>query len=232
MSSSQLPGKIWYLKKVNLFKGMSKDEMMELARMTEMRNIRKKEIIYLPGQPGNHVYLLKKGIVKISRILPEGKKLTLALLEPGEIFGELEAVEESVRDAEAEAHTDVLICVLSRGDLMNLVRSKPELGIRLSKLMGFRRRVIENRMENLIYRTIPQRLASLLVELTRQFGEKLPDGIRLSVSLTHEDMASLIGASRATVTEALNELKKQGLIEITGKRITVKQIESLTSLSR
>lgn len=232
LHSDTSPGKIWYLKKVNFFKGMTQEDMTALAHVTEMKNIRKKDVIFLPGQPGNHVYLLKKGYVKISRILPDGRELTMALLQPGEIFGELEAVEESPRNTQALAHTDALICVLSKSDLMNLIQKKPELGIRLTKLIGFRRRVIENRLENLIYRNVPERLAALLVELSQQFGEKADEDIRINIALTHEDLANLIGTARATVTETLGEFKDQGLIASQGKLITIKRLDRLTSIWR
>ena len=125
-------GKIWYLQRVNLFADISSEEMMELARMTQEKTFRKKEIIYLPGQQGNHVYLLKKGIVKISKITEDGRELTLALLKPGEVFGEVEAMDQSRRDTQAEAHSDTMICMLGRDDFLKMIQSKPQLGIRLS----------------------------------------------------------------------------------------------------
>lgn len=213
--------KIWYLKKSLLFAGLSYSDMNALAGMTTMKDFRRKEIIYLPGQPGENVYLLKKGVVKISRITGDGRELTLALLRPGEIFGELEALTEGASATQAEAHSDVLICVLSREKLVAMMQSRPELGIRLSKLIGLRRRVIENRLENLVFRDIPQRLALLLGELTEQFGESRPEGVRISIPLTHEDIANLIGASRATVTEALSDMKRQGLIGNEGKFLLI-----------
>ena len=110
---------------------------------------------------------------------------------------------------------------------MSFMQSKPELGIRLSKLIGFRRRTIENRMENLVFKNIPQRLSSLLVELTDQFGEATSNGIKIDISLTHQDLANLIGAARATVTETLNDFKDRGFIETSGRSLTVKNLERL-----
>jgi len=224
-------GKIWYLQKVDLFKGMSKEEMMNLARMVQERSFRRKEIIYLAGEPGNHVYLLKKGIVKISKVTGDGRELTLALLKPGEIFGELEAVGETSRDTQAEAHSDLLICVLRRDDLMRLVEMKPRLGIQLSKLIGFRRKVIENRLGNLIFRTVPERLATLLLELAREFGEPSGNVTTITLPLTHQDLANLIGSARPTVTETFNEFKAKGIVDVSGKTITVKDSQALKTLS-
>jgi len=214
-------GKIWYLKKINLFKSMSQEEMMQLAQKVVEKSFRKKETIYLPGQPGNHVYLLKKGVVKISKITNDGRELTLALLKPGEIFGELEAMGEGNRDGQAEAHSDVLICALNKNDLMNMLKMKPDLGIRLSKLIGFRRHTIENRLENLVFRAIPEKLAALLLELSEQFGEESLEGIKINLSLTHQDLANLIGATRPTVSETLIDFKNKGLIDVKGKSILI-----------
>ncbi len=211
--------KIWYLKRINLFEAMSPEEMEALARRTTMRAYRRRQVIYLPGQPGRLVYLLKKGVVRISRLTPEGRELILALLRPGEIFGELEALgEEGGGATQAEAHSDAMICVLTREDLMDLLRAKPDVGIRLSKIIGLRRRVIENRLENMIFRSVPQRLAVLFLELHRDFGEEREGETRISIPLTHEDIANLIGAARATVSETLSAFKDQGVLLSSGKR--------------
>ena len=224
-------GKIWYLSKFNLFKGMTSQEMGMVEKMTTMQSFRKKEPIYIMGQPGKSVYLLKKGVVKISRILPDGRELVLGLLKSGEIFGELEAVNDEDRQAQAEAHDDVMICVMNRNDFLRLMQSKPELGVRLSKIIGFRRRIIENKLENLIFKTIPQKLGILLLDLAEQFGKKEPQGILIDLSLTHQDLANLVAASRTTVTETLQAFKEHGLIDIQGRRIRLVRLEALKSLS-
>lgn len=224
-------GKIWYLSKFNLFKGMTSQEMDMVGKMTTMKSFRKKEPIYLMGQPGKSVYLLKKGVVKVSRILPDGRELVLALLKAGEIFGELEAVNEEDRQAQAEAHDDVMICVMNRNDFLKLMQSKPELGVRLNKIIGFRRRVIENKLENLIFKSIPQKIGILLTELAEQFGKRESRGVLIDLSLTHQDMANLIAASRTTVTEALQSFKDKGFIDMEGKRIRLLKPEALKNLS-
>jgi len=188
-------------------------------------------VIFLPGDSGTSVYLLKKGVVKISKIAPDGRELTLAFLKPGEIFGELEAVGEASRDTQAEAHSDLLICVLRRDDLLRLVEMKPRLGIQLSKLIGFRRKVIENRLENLIFRTIPERLAALLLELAREFGEPNGNTMKIDLPLTHQDLANLIGSARPTVTDTFNEFKAKGIVDVSGKTITIKNPQALKTLT-
>lgn len=230
-SSQSTTTKIWYLKQINLFKEMTKEEMMALAKMVQEKTFKKKDPIYLPGDSGKQVYLLKKGVVKISRITPDGRELTLTFLKPGEIFGELEAVEDCLRDTQAEAHNDVLICILRQNHLLDFMKTKPELGIRLSKLMGFRRHVIESRLENLVFRSIPQRLAFLLLELGQQFGENNSPALKINIPLTHQDIANLVGAARQTVTETLLDFKSQGLIEMVGKGIMLKNPQGLKNIA-
>lgn len=210
---------------------MTSQEMGMVEKMTTMRSFQKKEPIYLMGQPGKSVYILKKGVVKVSKILPDGRELVMGLLKPGEIFGELEAVNKEDRQTQAEAHNDVMICVMNREDFLRVMQSKPELGIRLTKIIGFRRRVIENKLENLVFKTLPQKLAILISDLSEQFGKKDARGILIDLSLTHQDIANLTAASRTTVTETLQSFKDQGLIDIHGKKILILKPSILKNIS-
>src|SRR3989344_8340456 len=129
MTTTSATAKIWYLKQVNLFKWMSKEDMEQMAKVVVEKSFRKKETIYLPGEPGKSIYLLKKGVVKISKVTPDGRELTLAFLKPGEIFGELEVMGETTRDTQAEAHSDLLICVLRRVFFILIMGMKANVGI-------------------------------------------------------------------------------------------------------
>jgi CRP-like cAMP-binding protein len=213
--------KIWYLQRINLFKGMTPEEMDALARMTRMESVKKKTTIFLPGDPSRQVYLLKEGRVKISRISEEGRELTLALLGPGEIFGELEALDDLPRDTLAEALEETQLCVIHKELFLEMLRRRPELSFRLIKLIGFRMRRIESRIEDLVFKDVPARLAHLLIELSKSYGKASPQGIRLQVKITHQEIANLIGSIRETVSAALGEFKKEGLIAFEGRRIVL-----------
>ncbi|MFQ5950163.1 MAG: Crp/Fnr family transcriptional regulator, partial [Nitrospiria bacterium] len=147
--------KIWYLKKIRLFEEMTSEEMGELDRVTRMESVKKKTPIFFPGDPSKQVYLLKEGRVKISRVSEDGREVTIALLEPGEIFGELEILDDSPRDTLAEALDDSRICVLQKELFLTLVRRKPEFSFRLTTLIGSRMRHIESRVEDLVFRDVP-----------------------------------------------------------------------------
>ncbi|MBI3606924.1 MAG: Crp/Fnr family transcriptional regulator [Nitrospirae bacterium] len=221
MTVRVLESKLWYLQRVNLFQEMTGEEMRELERTTRMESVKKRSAVFLPGEPSRHVYLLKTGRVKISRVSEEGREVTLALLEPGEIFGELEVLDDSPRDTIAEALDDSAICLIPREQFLALVRLKPELSFRLTKLIGSRLRKIETRVEDLVFRDVPSRLAHLLVQLADEHGRTTARGIHIDIKITHQEIANLIGSTRETVSAALGDLKKAGLIDFEDRSITL-----------
>lgn len=222
--------KLWYLKHIKLFAGLSEAEIQEMERITRMQEVKKKQPIYLPGDPANTVYLLKKGRVKLASSAPSGKEVTFEILEAGEIFGELEALEDSPRETLAEALDDALICAIRREDFDRYLREHPNLSVKLTKLIGLRLRKIQTRVEDLVFRDVPARLAHLLLELSKTDGA--PDGpdIRIRIKLTHQEMANLIGRTRETVSTVLGHLREQGLIKIDGRSITILNPSGLSRL--
>jgi len=213
--------KIWYLNQINFFKGLPKREIERLNRVTIMKDFKAKQVLYMQGEPGENVYLLKRGMVKISKTLYDGNELILSIIKSGEIFGELEVIDKESRHTQAVAYSQVLICIINRQELIKMVRSNPELGFRLTKIIGFRRRVIENRLENLVFRSVTEKLAALLLELKDQFGKDTESGVLIDITLTHKDLANLIGASRTTVSENLSNFMAQGIISKTGRRFII-----------
>lgn len=222
--------KLWYLQNIDLFKELTNEEMKTLDRITSMSSVKKKAPIYLPGDPSQQVYLLKSGRVKISRITADGKEITLALLKAGEIFGELEVLDKTPRDTMAEALDDAELCIIQREDFLKILQAKPDLSIRLTKLAGSRLRNIERRIEDLIFRDVPARLAHLLIEMAEEFGQQEGAGIRIEVRLTHQDLANLIGSTRETVSTTLGEFKRQGLLQRDGRSILISSPQELTRL--
>ncbi len=222
--------KLWYLKHIRLFSGLSQAELQEMDRITRMQEVRKRQPIYLPGDPSNTVYLLKKGRVKISSTASTGKEVTFEVLEPGEIFGELEALEDLPRETQAEALDDALICAIRREDFDRYLREHPDLTVKLTKLIGLRLRKIQSRVEDLVFRDVPTRLAHLLLELAKSDGASEATGTRIRAKLTHQEMANLIGCSRETVSATLGQFRERRLIRIDGRSITILDSYSLHRL--
>jgi CRP-like cAMP-binding protein len=211
--------KVWYLKKINIFSGLSDSDMEMVSQVSFMKKYSKKETIYLPGDRGEQVYLLKSGRVKISKLSEEGKELILTMLGPGDIFGEMILIDDSPPGTIAEAMDETHICVIYRKDFEALLTRKPELSLRITKLIGLRRKELEAKIEDLIFRDVHSRLAHLLLRLAQEHGLKKERGILVDIKLTHYEIASLIGSTRETITVCLNDFKKEGLIEFDRRKI-------------
>ncbi len=227
---SSSTNKLWYLKHIRLFDGISSSDMQEMEKITRMEEVKKRQPLYLPGDPSSSVYLLKKGRVKIANTAPSGKEVTFEILEPGEVFGELEVLEDAPRSTSAEALDDTLICVIPRKDFDQYLAMHPNVTVKLTKLIGLRLRKIQSRVEDLVFRDVPARLAHLLVELGKTDGVTDKQGIRLKAKLTHQEMANLIGCSRETVSATMGHFRDQGLIHVDGRTITIVNEKRLSAL--
>ena len=132
------PNKLWFLKHIRLFDGVSPSEMQEMEKITRMEEVKKRQPLYLPGDPSSNVYLLKKGRVKIANTAPNGKEVTFDILEPGEVFGELDVLEDAPRSTSAETLDDAVICVIPRKDFDQYLAMHPTVMFKLTKLIGLR----------------------------------------------------------------------------------------------
>ena len=219
--------KYWYLKQIKLFADLSDEDMKTMEAMTKMESVRKRQIVYIPGDPCNSVYILKEGRIKISRLMEDGRELTLVILEPGEIFGEIDVLENTSRDTMAAAMDDCNICVMRKEDFERFLRMKPDIPIKLTKLIGLRLKKIENRIENLLYKDVPSRLARILLDLGDATGFNDNMGVRLNARLTHQELANLIASTRETVSLTLGEFRDKGLIEFDRKEIIIRNKNGL-----
>ncbi len=222
------PNKVWYLKHIRLFDDLSPAEIQEMERITRMQEVKKRQPLYLPGDPSSNVYLLKQGRVKIASTAPSGKEITFDILEPGEVFGELDVLEDSPRTTSAEALDDTLICVIRREDFNRYLAMHPNMTVQLTKLIGLRLKKIQSRVEDLVFRDVPARLAHLLLELSKTDGDSDGSGIRIRAKLTHQEMANLIGCSRETVSATLGLFREEGLIRMDGRSITIVDVQRLS----
>lgn len=229
MDSPPTPlNKLWYLKHIRLFDGISPAEMQEMEKITRMEEVKKRQPFYLPGDPSSNVYLLKRGRVKLANTAASGKEVTFDILEPGEVFGELEVLEGLPRETAAEALDDAMICVIRREDFDRYLAMHPNITVKLTKLIGLRLRRIQSRIEDLVFRDVPARLAHLLVELSKSDGAQEPGGIRIKAKLTHQEMANLIGCSRETVSATLGQFRDEGLLQLEGRTITILDLKGLS----
>ncbi|MCH8316992.1 MAG: Crp/Fnr family transcriptional regulator [Bacteroidetes bacterium] len=220
--------KFWYLENFILFNCLSKDEMGDLAQKVTMRNCSKDKFIYFPDEPSRNIYFLKEGRVKIGSYSEDGKEIIKTILQPGEIFGELSITGEEKRNDFAQALDDnVMICVMNIKDMEELMEKNTKLGMRLTKLIGFRLRKVERRLESLIFKDARTRIVDLIKDMATEDSKMVGTETLIMNNLTHQDMAKLTATSRQTVTTVLNELREKNLIYFDRKRILIRDIDKL-----
>jgi CRP-like cAMP-binding protein len=220
---------VWYIKNCRLFERLTTEQFAQLELRARVRRFPKGTPIYLPSDAGNSVFLLAEGRVKLCSITPDGKQAILAFIEPGELFGELALLEESEREEYAETMAASTLVLLPGDALEQLMKESPQLALGVTKLIGIRRKRIERRLKSLLFRSNRDRLVQLLLDLASQYGQVSADGILLSIPLSHQDLACIIGATRETVTTLLGELQLERLIKVARQRLVVRDLKRLAA---
>jgi CRP-like cAMP-binding protein len=199
---------------MDIFQDLTDDEMREMDRTTTMNTCEPGRVFYAPEETGEVLFLLKKGRVQLYRLSPEGKKLVVTELGPGSIFGEMSLVGQGMHNTFAEALDPCTLCVMSRIDVERLLLRKPRVALRFMEAMAARLQEAEGKLEELAFKSIPARLAGLLLKLSHQNSNG-----RVVTGYTHQALAEILGTYRETTTQILNEFKQRGWIEIGRKRI-------------
>src|SRR6185503_16208625 len=217
-----------HVQRIQLFSGLAETELKQVAAAA--RGLRKKrgEFIYMPGDYADSVYVLKKGRIKLSVLSESGKEIAIDLIQPGEMFGEFALIDESVRSNMTQALDELVILVFNKYDFVNLLKSQSNLALNYIRMVGDRRRRMEKKLSDITSKEVPARICELLHELSA-YALPAGGGHQSLISLMHQDVASLIGASRQTTTSILNDLMRRGFIELGRGWIRIK---SLTDLQR
>ncbi|MGG4495914.1 Crp/Fnr family transcriptional regulator [Brevibacillus reuszeri] len=216
-----------FLSRIDLFQKLSTEELMQIEPIAPMNTIKKGTIIASPQHGGKLLYLVKSGMVRLYKLSEGGKELTVDLLRVGHIFGEIGSFTISSENMYAEAWEDCVICTINKPQFEQLMREKPELALHFIEIISTRLKEVEEMMEHMAYGSVRKRLLYLLHKLSEKFGSGFSMGenedtdrkwIELEVKLTHQELASIMGSIRETVTEQLTELAAEGIVSKEGQR--------------
>ena len=217
--SSALSEKIWICKRCPIFAQLDDAGLAKLERSSRARTFAAGSPIYLPGQSAESVFVLASGLAKVSHLTPDGKQSVLSYIEAGELFGETAIFDQMRREEFVEAVEETTVLMIPLEALTELMEVDTVVAMQVTKMIGMRRRRIERRLKNLLFLPNRERLIHLLLDLSEQFGDATDEGIRLRIKLSHQELASLIGSTRETVTVILGHLRAAGLV--TGGRRTI-----------
>lgn len=222
--------KTWYFRNNPLTEGAPAPVLERFLSRVETLEFRKKRVIWSPGEPADTIYFVRSGIIKASKITDEGRELTLQFYVKNDVFGEIAVFSPGAHSSHAESYEDSTVYAAPRAAFLELIQGYIDAALRVSRVVAERRERLENRIGGLLFKTAHARLASLFLDLARDFGVRDSRGVIVSLKLTHKEMASLIGATRETVSFAILDLRRDGLILTESKRVVILDEEGLRAL--
>ena len=220
---------LWYFEDTDLFEVLCHKKTPYMEERHVPGVYKKDDFIYFKDQSSENIYMVSNGRVKIGTYNPDGKEIVNAILTRGEIFGELALAGEDKRQDFAKAmDKDTRVCSMTIEDLQNLMVDNKEINLKILKIVGFRLRKMERKIESLVFKDARTRIVDFLKEMAMEKGQKVGFETMIKSHLTHKDIASLTGTSRQTVTTVMNELREKNLINFDRRRILIRDVEKLS----
>lgn len=216
----------------DIFARLNPDERAEVERLISYNVFPAGQIFHSPNEVGEQLFVLRSGRVRIYKLSPEGRALTLMVLEPVTIFGEMTLVGQWLHDTFAEAMSECVIGLIGRDTLRRILEQHPQVALAFMELMGQRLRAMENKLADIAFKNVAQRLASVLLNLAGvPMGQTQPATPPMMVRYTHQQLAEMIGSYRETVTKAIGELREGGVIRIDDDAISLIDVNHLQRLA-
>ena len=213
------------IKQFNALKSLSKEELVRISNCKTTRVIKKGEVIFEEGEIINGVYCVKDGICKLSKLSENGKDQIVKMVVKGQLIGQRSLITEEASNLQAVALNDMEVCFIPRHEIINDLQSNPRFSYDVLKEMAHDLKEADDIIVNMAQKSVRQRLAETLVYIQESFGVN-PDKT-LSVLLSREDFANIVGTATESAIRVLSQFKKEGLISIIGKQIRIDDVEGL-----
>jgi CRP/FNR family transcriptional regulator, cyclic AMP receptor protein len=226
-----LKEEISLLSMVDILGPLSEKELEDLARRTPDTFLEQEDVLYTPKESTERLFILKQGRVQLYEVNGEGDEITLSVVEDGNVFGEMALTGQSLRGLYVRALTPATVVSLRREDVEDLIRKKPEVGVRLVRVLAERLHISETRYADIVGKDVPARLATLILTLVDSEGVVSSESYRIPNHYTHERLASMIGCKRVAVTRAFRKLEEGGALELKERRIVVKDMDALKDMA-
>jgi CRP/FNR family transcriptional regulator, cyclic AMP receptor protein len=217
------------LERNRLFRGLSAATIQQIAALAIRRPYEQDAIVFSQGDPGDSLYGVVTGKVRISASTREGKEMFLNIMEPGDTFGEIALLDGNPRTATATTTATCELMIIPRAQFLALLQREPTVAIHLLQLLCQRIRWTSGQAEDSALLTVPNRLARRLLSLARLHGQPSPTGIQLVIS--QEEMGRFLGISRQAVNQYLQEWRAKGWVDVGRGKVTVLDESALQTMA-
>jgi CRP/FNR family transcriptional regulator, cyclic AMP receptor protein len=220
------------LARAGLFQDVDREAAEAVASHFENIDVQRGQVIFHEGEPGDSLYIVLAGKVKLGRRSVDGRENLVALMGPSDQFGELSLFDPGPRTTTAIAVTDSRLARMSKEALRQWITERPEIAERLLRVLARRLRRTNNMLADLIFTDVPGRVAKQLLQLASRFGSMEGGQLRVTHDLTQEELAQLVGASRETVNKALADFATRGWLRLEGKGVVILERDRLARRAR
>lgn len=210
---------------------MQPAELDEILEFASERRVRRGQTIFSRGDNGSSVMAVLRGRVRISSVSSEGKEVTLNVINPGEIFGELALLDGKPRSNDTAAIEDTLLLVVERRHFVPFLTRHPDLMFRLLTVLCEKLRRTSTALEEIALFDLPVRLARVLLKLAENYGRQTPAGIRIEMKLSQRDLSNLVAASRESVNKQLRTWRENNTVAMDGGLIVLQRPQELQRLT-
>jgi CRP-like cAMP-binding protein len=220
------------LRQAPLFNALDDDAAAALGNSLGTIRLRRGEVLFHEGDTGDKLYIVAEGKVKLGRTSSDGRENLLAILGPGQMFGELSLFDPGPRSATVTAVTDASFASLSHEDLLRWLDGRPMVARGLLSQLAGRLRKANDVVADLVFSDVPGRVAKALLDLADRFGRTADDGVHVHHDLTQEELAQLVGASRETVNKALADFASRGWLRLEPRSVVIMDVERMGRRAR
>ncbi len=220
------------MRKAPLFAALNDEAARALMESMTSSHLERSDILFREGEQGDRLYVIGEGKIKLGRSSVDGRENLLAVLGPGEMFGELSLFDPGPRTATATAIAETQLIALGHEDLDSFLLGRPAVAANLLAALARRLRRTNEALADLVFTDVPGRVAKALLDLSTRFGRPADDGILVAHELTQEELAQLVGASRETVNKALADFASRGWIKLEARAVVLTDVDRLKRRAR
>ena len=220
------------LRRAPLFASLDDEAFAALTEEITEVNLSRGATLFYEGDPGDQLYFIVSGKMKLGRTASDGRENLVAVMGPGEIFGEMALFDPSPRSTSATAVSETRLDGLKHENLRKVIQRSPEVSAQLLQALARRLRRTNENLADLVFSDVPGRVAKALLDLADRIPRPATDGILVAHELTQEELAQLVGASRETVNKALAEFVQRGWIRLEARAVVILDLQRLKQRSR
>ncbi len=209
------------IRRVPLFASLTDSEFRAVESIFVPRSFRKNQIIFLEEETGKYMYIVLWGKVKVTKSTSGGKETVLTIHEPGDFFGEMALLDGKTSPATVSAMEDCRIATISAADFQRYLMKNEKVVQQIIQVLCLRLRQVWSQVQSLSYSTADARIRSALLQLSRKHGVPDGRGILLNLKITHQELAGMVGTSRETVSRAFAQMRRDGVLQMEGRRIII-----------